>query len=96
MARKTRTTRAQLERKVVELEAQLASTYHFADANLRNAVKKSYMGSAVIVEITVLGGGTVMCPVAIRDGLSPETIAALRADIMRSWEGATAFRPSAP
>jgi hypothetical protein len=94
MKRKTRPTKATLERKIKELEAQLASTYHFADAELLQASRKSYMGSAVIVEITALGGNVVMQPVAIRDGLSANTIAALRADIAKSYEDATVFKPS--
>ena len=77
-------SRADLERKIKELTAQLPSTYHFANGTI-DATER-LMGSAVILELTGLGGKQMIVPVAIRDGLSPETIAALRADIARSYE----------
>lgn len=86
-------TKAQLTRKVKELEAQLSASYHFADLQLAAMAKKSYMGSAVVVELFALGGAELVIPMAIRDGLSPETIAALRADVRRSYEQAIAFKP---
>lgn len=86
-------TRATLARRVKELEAQLACAYHFADSDLRNMARKSYTGSALLVEITALGGAEVLRAIAIRDGLSPETIAALRADIVRSYGDSVAFKP---
>jgi hypothetical protein len=92
--KRKRETKATLERKIKELEAQLSATYHFADANLKQVASKNYTGSAVIVEITALGGCEVLQPVAIRDGLSKETITALRADIARSYELAIMFKPS--
>lgn len=87
-------TRAELERKIMELEAGMASTYHFADAYLAQIKDGSYMGSGVVLRITALGGREVMPPVLIRDGLSPETIAAIRKDIVRSHELATMFKPA--
>ncbi|MBK3745952.1 hypothetical protein G3A39_43175 [Paraburkholderia aspalathi] len=82
--------KAELIRKVVELTAQLASTYHFADATLSKA--GDLMGSGVLLQLSALGGRELISPVVIRDGLSPETIAAIRKDIMRSYETATAFK----
>jgi hypothetical protein len=35
----------------------------------------------------------LICPVVIRDGLSADTIEALRRDFARSYAGATAFKP---
>lgn len=84
-------TRAELQRKIMELEAQLASTYHFADANLHKA--QDLMGSGVLIQMHGLGGRELITPVVIRDGLSPETIAAIRKDIARSYELATLFKP---
>lgn len=89
-------TRATLARRVKELEAQLAASYHFADNELGEMARKSYTGSAVIVEMSVLGGKQLLSPIAIRDGLSPETIAALRADIAKSFDGAVMFKPKGP
>lgn len=84
-------TKADLARKVKELEAQLASTYHFASVDLHKAGDLG--GSAVILELTWLGGKAAICPVAIRGGLSPETIAALRNDLARSYDEAIEFKP---
>lgn len=85
-------TRADLAREVKELKAQLASNCHFAAEEIKKLGTDRIMGSAVIVEISVLGGRTIT-PFAIRDGLSAETIAALIADLKRSYELATLFKP---
>lgn len=84
-------TKAVLARKVKELEAQLASTYHFASAALEKA--SNLKGSAVILELNALGGVQLINPVTIRGGLSPETIEALRKDIARSYDEAVEFMP---
>lgn len=43
--------------------------------------------------LTYLGGRELFKPVAIRDGLSDETIKALIADMVRSYELATMYKP---
>lgn len=90
--KKAKPSRADLARKVRELEAQLASAYHFADARLDRF--GNLVGSAAILEITTLGGRETIGPVAIRDGLSPETIQALRAEFAKSYATAIEFKPS--
>ena len=87
-------TRADLERKVRELEAQLVHVYHFADKEVSKAGTAHMMGSAVIVSLHALGGRAITSPFAIRDGLSDDTIAAIRRDLVRSWQGATVFKPA--
>lgn len=84
-------SKAELRRKVSELESQLAMSYHFADAELHKA--GALMGSGCVITLTALGGRELIKPVMILDGLSPATIAALRADIVRSWERATELKP---
>lgn len=86
-------TRAQLARQVKELEAQLSAAYHFAAHDLRNMAKRDFRASAVIVEVTALGGAQLLKPIAIRDGLSKETLDALHADILRSYASAVEFKP---
>lgn len=81
----TKKTRAQLEQKIYELEAQLIHCLHFADATLHKAGSDYLAGSAVIVELTVLGGRKICAPFAIDDGFSKETIDALKADMRRSF-----------
>lgn len=89
-------TKAELQRKVEDLEAQLASSYHFADIGLGKAVYPEYMGSAVVMQIRALGGHSIVDPVAIRDGLSVETVEAIKADLKRSYGEATILKPSGP
>lgn len=86
-------TRADLERKVRELEAQLVHVYYFADKEISKAGTAHMMGGAVIVTLHGLGGRAITAPFAIRDGMSDETIAAIRRDIARSFEQATTLKP---
>lgn len=86
-------SKGDLARKVKELEAQLASSYHFASATLGDAECPKLLASAAIIQITALGGKELMRPVAIRGGLSPETTECLRRDIARSYEEAIEFKP---
>lgn len=51
------------------------------------------MASAAILTITGLGGRVIVAPVAIRDGLSAATIAAIKADLQRSYDLATLMQP---
>ena len=83
-------TKADLQRQVMELKAQLASTYHFADANLHKA--ENLMGSGVLLRLHALGGQELIDPIVIRDGLSGQTVTELRKDILRSYELATMFK----
>lgn len=93
------TKRAKLEqelsdanRRVMELKAQLASTLGAAfDAMPRAG---DYHGSAVLLTLTALGGRELVAPVAIRDGLSPATVAAIQDDLRRSFELATMVNPA--
>lgn len=91
--KKKPTTKADLQRKVKELEAQLAHQYFFATQGLNKAGKQHCMASAVILELTFLGGTKVIDPVAIKDGLSDETIAAIKADLKRSYDSTVEFKP---
>jgi len=84
---------ATLSRKVLELEAQLAHIPHFARIGLLSAGRDRTMGSAVIVQMHYLGGKEVCPAFALRDGLGPETIAALLADLRYTHERATELKP---
>lgn len=87
-----RETKADLARRVMELESQLASRAAQASRDIEKA-GDSLMASAAILTITGLGGRVIVAPVAIRDGLSPATIAAIKADLARSFDLATLQRP---
>lgn len=88
-----RKTRAELEREVLELKAQLAHTYHFAAREISKAGQNHLMGSGVLLQMTAIGGKEIVVPIMIRDGLSTQTIEAISADIQRSYDQAVAFKP---
>ncbi|MBB3017635.1 hypothetical protein FHR70_000675 [Microvirga lupini] len=95
MARNTtkKPTYRDLERKVMELNGQLAYVYAFASKDIAKASTDHLMASGVLLQLTVLGGREIIKPVVIRDGLSHETIEALKKDLARSFELATHYKP---
>lgn len=84
---------AELERKLIEANALQVHQHHFASAELDKVSTDKLHASAVILTLTTLGGRVTIGPVAIRQGLSAETIAAIRADLVRSYEDAIVFKP---
>ena len=82
------------EQKVRDLKAQLASTLGEAFDNLPKAGGETLMGSAAVLSINKLGGGQIVRPVAIRDGLTPESVLSLQRDVARSFESATLVNPA--
>jgi hypothetical protein len=91
---KVKDTKATLRLKLQHMQAQLAHTYHFADAALGKTSQKHFMASGVVLQLTANNGKEVIPPVMIKDGLSDETIAAIRADLARSYSLAIMFKPS--
>lgn len=91
-AKKPKPTRADLQRQTKELTAQLACSYHFASAELHKA-GDALKASGVLIELHALGGRQLINPVVIADGLSADTIAALRRDIARSYARAIELKP---
>ena len=87
---------ATLERELKEALAGQIHNYSHADKGLDKASTDHLMASGVILTLTVLGGRELVPPVMIRDGLSHELIAALRADLLRSYELANLFKPKSP
>lgn len=84
---------AELTRERDEALAGQVHTYHFASDALNKLSADHLAASGLILSITVLGGEELFDPVMIRDGLSKETIAALKADLVRSYNLAIAFKP---
>jgi len=78
-------TRADLIRRIYELEAQSATNIKTALSNISKA-DEQLMASAVILKLTVLGGREICPQFAIRDGLSNETISAIKNDIIRTMK----------
>ena len=84
---------AELENKLRSAEAYQVHKLHFASYELDNISTDRMYGSGVIISITYLGGKSIVDPTAISDGLSPETIAALQADMRRSFEKRMELKP---
>ena len=84
---------AKLTRERDEALAGQVHTYHYASHALNKLSTDHLAASGVILSITMLGGREPFDPVLIRDGLSKETIAALKADLVRSYNLAIAFKP---
>lgn len=84
---------AELERKLFESEAAQIHTYHFASVQLDKLVTDKMMGSGVIMTLTTLGGRLKIGPVMIKNGLSKETIEAIKADLVRSYNYAIELKP---
>lgn len=57
-----------------------------AHYNLNDANQTKYKASGVIVEVKDLTGKTIVQPFTVSDGLSQDTIEALRADVKRTYD----------
>lgn len=78
---------ATLERRLFEARAAYVSTISESFDKLPKSA--DCFGSGVILQITRLGGAEMIPPVLIRDGLSADSVKALRFDLGRSYELAT-------
>lgn len=83
----------ELERKLLETNSQLIHVLHFSCVDLIKASTDKMQGSGVIITITALGGKPIIEPTCIANGLSNATIQALKADMVRSFEYKTEFKP---
>ena len=79
-------TYKQLEFKLAEALASSPTRYNIAYGNIKNANIDKLMGSGVLITIQYIGGKNIIDPVLIRDGLSNETIEAIKSDIKRSCD----------
>lgn len=81
-----------LKRKLREAEASQLHQLHFAADTLKKFSVDRIAGSSVILEVSSLGGKLVLGPVAV-NGFSTETIAALTADLRRTYEYRIQLKP---
>jgi hypothetical protein len=87
-------TKAQLQRKIAELEAQMAFTYPIASSDIRTCHTQRFMGGGILVHISALGSANpIVQPFVVRDGFSEDTIKALQDDINRSYNLAITIEP---
>lgn len=85
-------TYKQLELKLAEALASSPTRYNIAHGNIKNANTDKLMGSGVLISIQGIGGKHIIDPVLIRDGLSNETIEAIKNDIKRSYDLAVMYK----
>lgn len=86
-------TRVELERRIMELEAQLPSRFHDSARNLLLQTGRDKLtGSGLILTIEKIGGGKIVKPTMINDGLSDKTIESLIGDIKRTYNQAMDFK----
>lgn len=83
----------ELENKLRSAEAYQIHKLHFASYALDKLITGKMYGSGVIISITSLSGKPLVDPTVISDGFSPETIAALQADMRRSFEKQMELKP---
>lgn len=79
--------------KLEEAKAYHIYRHHFASKALDKFSTDKLMGSGVVLSLTLVGGKELFEPVMICNGLSKETIAALKADLVRSFNYATEMKP---
>lgn len=87
---------ARIKRLEMELEHARACqvhTAHFAHRALDKLTIPKLTGSSVILTISKYHGEVVVGPVSIKNGLSDETIAAIKADLVRTYNEAIEFKP---
>jgi len=84
---------AELEEELEEAKAHHVYRHHFASKTLDKFSTDKLMGSGVVLSLTLVGGKELFEPVMICNGLSKETIAALKADLVRSFNYATELKP---
>ena len=83
----------ELENKLRSAQAYQVHKLHFASYALDKLSTDKMFGSGVIISITSLSGEELVEPAVISNGLSPETIAALQADMRRSFERRIELKP---
>ena len=83
----------ELENKLRSAEAYQVHKLHFASYALDKISTDKLCGSGVIISITSLSGKPIVDPTVVSGGLSLETIAALQADMRRSFEKRMELQP---
>lgn len=94
LKKKTKAQRiVELERKLFVAQAYQIYRHHFASKALDKLNTDKLMGSGLIVTVTYASGEQAFEPVMIKNGLSKETITALKANLARSFNYATEMKP---
>lgn len=84
---------AELEKQLFVAQASQIHRAYFASVYLDKISAGKTVGSGVILSIHAITGNPIFEPVMIANGLAPETIAALQADLARSFNYRTELKP---
>ena len=84
MDKATKKTHKQTKRALLEAQASTVLAHKFGHEDMKKCSTDNLMASGVLIQLTGIGGKQLVNPILIRDGLSAETIAAIRNDIKRS------------
>lgn len=83
----------ELQNKLFVSEASQLHSLHFASADIQKASKSKMQGSGVILSIKTLNGADIVKPTMIVNGLSQETILAIKADLLEAYDYTVALKP---
>lgn len=97
---KKQTIIAELQNKISELQGKLFASeasqlhnLHFASADIQRVCNSKMQGSGIILSIKALNGNDIVKPTMIVNGLSRETILAIKADLTKAYEYTIALKP---
>lgn len=93
MKKTNKKTNKELLHRIKELESQLAHGYYFAGEALNKLDIAHLIGSGVLMQLFVNGESEAKVTIMIKDGLSIETIKAIKNDLIRSYENAIEMKP---
>lgn len=82
-----------LENKLFASEASQLHNLHFASTDIQRTHNSKMQGSGVILSIKALNGADIVRPTMIANGLSQETILAIKADLQKAYEYTIALKP---
>lgn len=82
-----------LQRRLLTSEASQLHNLHFASADIQKVCNSKMQGSGVILSIKALNGADIVKPTMIANGLSQETILAIKADLTKAYEYTIELKP---
>lgn len=82
-----------LQNKLFASEASQLHNLHFASADIQKASNAKMQGSGIILSIKALNGADIVKPTMIVNGLSQETISAIKSDLTKAYEYTIALKP---
>jgi len=84
MKDKKKVTHKETKRKLLEAQASTVLSHVFATTDIEKCSEEKLTGSGVVLQLSGIGGKDIINPILIRDGLSNETIEAIKKDLKRS------------